>query len=114
MSSPTRVSNTPKCTTTIKPDSNGWVPPGTCGYHGKMYYPSFGTAIIFSALAATMLFGHLVQAARFPRSGLHRLAVFSCTCLLTGYVARAIGSHRQQNIYLAAISDTTILVSPIC
>lgn len=114
MTSPTPVSSIPECIKTIEPDSNGWVPPGTCGYYGKMYYPSFTQAAIFSALAGVMLLGHLVQAIRYPKSGLQRFAVFVSICLFAGYVARTVGTRHQQNIYIAAFSDTMVLVSPIC
>lgn len=114
MSSPTPVSSVPHCTTTVKPDRNGWVPPGTCGYYGKMYYPSFSVAVGFSALAGAILLSHFTKAVRHPKSVHQRLAVLASTCLFVGYVARTIGTRYQQNIHIAAISDTMILVSPIC
>lgn len=112
--SPTPVSSIPQCTTTIKPDSNGWVPPGTCGYYGKMYYPSFTAAVIFSILAGIILLGHIIQAARHPKMGLQRLAVFASFCLFAGYVARTLGTRYQQNISITAFSDTMVLIIPIC
>ncbi|KAH8597063.1 hypothetical protein B0O99DRAFT_671125 [Bisporella sp. PMI_857] len=113
MTPPTPVSSIPECTSTIKPDSNGWVPPGTCGYYGKMYYPSFTAAATFSSLAAAILLGHLVQAIRHPKSGLQKFAVFASTCILAGYIARTFGTRHQQNIHIAAFSDTMVLVVPI-
>lgn len=114
MSSPMPVSSIPECIKAIQPDSNGWVPPGTCGYYGKMYYPSFIAAAVFSIIAGAMLLGHLIQAIRYSNSRLQRFAVSVSTCLFTGYVARAVGTRHQQNIYIAAFSDTMVLVSPIC
>lgn len=113
MSEPTQTSNIPACITR-EPDHNGYVPPGTCGYHGKLYYPSFMLALIFTAIASTILLGHLTQLIRHPRDGLQQYAVFISTCLVLGFVARTIGTKDQQNIYLAAVSDTVVLVSPIC
>ena len=108
------VSSIPQCTTTIKPDSNGWVPPGTCGYHGKMYYPSLVAAVVFSVLVGVVLLGHLVQAARYPKSGLRQLVASASTLLFAGYIARTIVTRHQQNIYIAAFSDTMVLTCPTC
>jgi len=113
MSQPTQTAHTSACTTRV-PDRNGYVPPGTCGYHGKLYFPSFTLAAIFTAVAATILLGHMIQLLRFPEHGLQRLAVFISTCLVVEFAARTAGTKDQQNIYLAAISDTVVLAVPIC
>jgi hypothetical protein len=60
------------------------------------------------------LLGHLTRLIWHPKDGLQRYAVFISTCLVLGFIARTIGTKDQQNIYLAAVSDTVVLVSPIC
>lgn len=51
----------PACSQTITPDSNGYVPPGTCGALWN-YYPSFGAAIVFTILFAVLVMVHVWQA----------------------------------------------------
>jgi hypothetical protein len=109
---PTLTSTIPLCTTTRQPDSNGYVPPGTCGYHGKMYYPSFAIAVLFTVIAAAILTGHLVQTFRYPKDGPQKFLSFISACIFSGYVARTVGTRHQQNIPIAAFSDTMILICP--
>jgi len=113
MLEPMQTSVAPACVT-IQPDSNGYVPPGTCDYHGKPYYPSFILAVIFTALATVILTAHLILSIRYPENGLRRFAVFISTFLVVGFAARTFGTRDQQNVYLSAVSDTVVLVCPIC
>jgi hypothetical protein len=118
-------------TTTVAPDANGWVPPGTCGYISRPYYPSFVAALIFCAAAVLVLLGYLLLIFRSasrrhrrrrqenqlsPRNSL-RLPWFGAliaTCLLAAYILRAFGTRHQQVPEFVAISDTLVLICPIC
>ncbi|KAH7070242.1 hypothetical protein FB567DRAFT_216965 [Paraphoma chrysanthemicola] len=114
---------------TVRPDVNGWVPPGTCGYISRPYYPSFIAALVFSTAAAVVLAGFLHMIVRVARqrprlldqstpSWRHRLLlpVFGTlisTCLLIAYVLRALGTRHQQVHEFVSISDTLVLMCPI-
>jgi hypothetical protein len=110
--------------TTIRPDSNGWVPIGTCGYISRPYYPSFAAALVFSAAAVAVLAGFTFRIVRHRRRRqdlswqndllLPVFAAFISTCLLVAYVVRAIGTRYQQMPGFVAVSDTLILICPIC
>jgi hypothetical protein len=125
------LSNPSPCpTTTIRPDANGWVPPGTCGYISRPYYPSFTVALVFSAAAATVLARFaliMVRTVRYRRRFpdqnhpswrnfllLLAFAFLISTCLLVAYVLRAVGTRHQQLPEFVAFSDTLILICPIC
>jgi len=116
--------------TTVKPDANGWVPPGTCGYLSRPYYPSFVTALVFSAAAAAVLVGYALMIARVARRRRGRLpeenapvwrgsllpwtGALISTCLLAAYILRAFGTRYQQVPGFVAFSDMFVLVCPIC
>lgn len=122
----------PHCpTTTVKPDANGWVPPGTCGYISRPYYPSFVSALVFCAAAVLVLLGFLLLISRSvsryrhqPRnergsSWVHSLSLpwsgaLIATCLLVAYILRAFGTRNQQVPEFVAFSDTLVLICPIC
>ncbi|KAF1970901.1 hypothetical protein BU23DRAFT_201500 [Bimuria novae-zelandiae CBS 107.79] len=122
------TSPSPVClSTTVQPDANGWVPPGTCGYLSRPYYPSLTTALVFSVAAAAALAGFALRIARRRRGrlterktrlwrdilGVPWLGAFISTCLLIAYVLRAFGTRHQQEPVFVAFSDTLILVCPI-
>jgi hypothetical protein len=118
----------PPCpTTTVRPDVNGWVPPGTCGYISRPYYPSFTAALVFSAAAAGVLAVYAFKIVRISRLRRRQLdpswktclvlpgfAAFISTCLLVAYVLRAFGTRYMQVPEFVAFSDTLVLVCPIC
>lgn len=56
----------PTCVQTITPDSNGYVPPGTCGALWD-YYPNFAAALLFAVLFAALTTIHIWQAARYKK-----------------------------------------------
>jgi hypothetical protein len=56
----------PTCVQTIIPDSNGYVPPGTCGALWQ-YYPSFNAAVAFAVLFGLLTAVHIWQAARYNK-----------------------------------------------
>jgi hypothetical protein len=56
----------PKCVQTDIPDSNGFVPVGTCGSNYN-YYPSFGAAVAASILFGIVTVVHIVQAASYKK-----------------------------------------------
>ncbi|KAH7078112.1 hypothetical protein BKA63DRAFT_279754 [Paraphoma chrysanthemicola] len=114
---------------TVKPDANGWVPPGTCGYISRPYYPSFIAALVFSTAAAAVLAGYMYMILRVARRRprlldqstplwKHRLLLptfgaLISTCLLIAYVLRALGTRHQQVLEFVAFSDTLVLMCPI-
>ncbi|KAF2439296.1 hypothetical protein P171DRAFT_421748 [Karstenula rhodostoma CBS 690.94] len=95
-------------TTTVKPDANGWVPPGTCGYISRPYYPSFVAALVFCAAAVLVLLGFSGHSLSLPWIG-----ALVATCLLAAYILRAFGTIYQQVPEFVAFSDTLVLVCPI-
>ncbi|KAF9729580.1 hypothetical protein PMIN03_006334 [Paraphaeosphaeria minitans] len=116
--------------TTVKPDANGWVPPGSCGYISRPYYPSFVSALVFCAAAVLVLLGFALPIFRSvsrrghqPRNGrwpswkfcllLPWIGALIATCLLAAYVLRAFGTRYQQVLEFVAISDTFVLICPI-
>jgi hypothetical protein len=124
---PVKHLSSPCPTTTIRPDVNGWVPPGTCGYISRPYYPSFTAALVFSAAAAAVLAvfaSKIVRISRLRRRQpdlswrncfvLPGFAAFLSTCLLVAYVLRAFGTRYMQVPEFVAFSDTLVLVCPIC
>lgn len=56
----------PTCTQTIKPDQNGYLPPGTCGALWD-YYPSFSAALVFTLLFGLLTLAHLYQAIAYKK-----------------------------------------------
>lgn len=56
----------PTCVQTITPDKNGYVPPGTCNALWD-YYPSFGAALVFTALFGILVSVHIWQAAAYKK-----------------------------------------------
>jgi hypothetical protein len=110
--------------TTIRPDSNGWVPIGTCGYISRPYYPSFAAALVFSTAAAAVLAGFAIRIVHHRRRRpdllwqndlfLPVFAAFTSTCLLAAYLSRTFGTKYQQVPEFVAFSDTLVLVCPIC
>lgn len=116
--------------TTVTPDANGWVPPGTCGYLSRPYYPSFLAALLFSAAAAAVLAGFVLVGVRAGRSHQERLreksapswkdyilpwcGVLLAACLLAAYVLRALGTRHMQVAEFVAVSDTLVLMCPLC
>ena len=56
------------CIQTIVPDSNGYVPPGTCGAIWA-YYPNFNAAVVFAVMFAATTALHIIQAIRYKKVG---------------------------------------------
>ncbi|OAG00048.1 uncharacterized protein CC84DRAFT_1209746 [Paraphaeosphaeria sporulosa] len=130
-SDPEEPSTSRSCpTTTVKPDANGWVPPGTCGYISRPYYPSFNSALISCAAAVLVLLGFSLLISRSayrrnrqlrneggPSWGLRLflpwIGAFIATFFLAAYVLRAFGTKYQQTPEFVAISDTFVLICPI-
>lgn len=114
---------------TVTPDANGWVPPGTCGYVTRPYYPSFAAASIFTVIAAAVLLGWArmmfrVTARRKELPGSNSLSCISSyiipsiglsisLCLLAAYLLRAVGTKHQQVPEFVAYSDVLVLMCPI-
>jgi hypothetical protein len=102
----------PTCTQTIKPDKNGYVPPGTCGSLYN-YYPSFAAAIVFAVMFGALMVAHIAQAAIYKKK--------FCWVIIMGtiwefgsYVSRALGTRHQQSTGIATISQLLVLLAPLC
>ena len=54
----------PTCAQTIKPDKNGYVPPGSCGAYFA-YYPSFAAAIVTTIIFGILTGIHIFLAAKW-------------------------------------------------
>lgn len=141
-SSPPTPSRAPCPPTTITPDPNGWVPPGTCGFLSRPYYPSLSAALLFCVLAVVVQICYVrgvVRGVRRRREArVHGyddeagarsthpwwkkagalfvpcVGAVLATCLLAAYVLRALGTRNMQVPAYVAASDTLVLTSPIC
>jgi hypothetical protein len=100
------------CTQTIKPDKNGYVPPGTCGALWE-YYPSFGAAILFSVIFGMLLIAHIAQAIHYKKSFCW-VIIMASLWEFGSYGTRAAGSRNQQSSLLATISQILVLLAPVC
>ncbi|CAI6332875.1 unnamed protein product [Periconia digitata] len=122
---PDQTESTGGCSpSNVKPDVNGWVPPGTCGYLSRPYYPSLFAAIVFSAAAAFVIAGYAIRTVRAasctPRKELAYSSVKLLStgaslsaCLFAAYVLRAVGTRHQQEPAFVALSDTVVLICPM-
>ncbi|EXJ85588.1 hypothetical protein A1O1_05953 [Capronia coronata CBS 617.96] len=99
------------CTQTIKPDKNGYVPPGTCGSLYE-YYPSFGAAIVFSVLFGILFIAHLAQAIAHKKSFCW-VVVMASFWEFASYGFRTAGTRNQQSTTLATLSQILVLLAPI-
>ncbi|EFQ29049.1 RTA1 domain-containing protein [Colletotrichum graminicola] len=71
----------PTCIQTIKPDVNGYVPPGECGAIWN-YYPSFVAAAVFAVLFALLTAVHIWQTAKHKKQSDGVYLVFQIFILL--------------------------------
>ncbi|KAK1960761.1 RTA1 domain-containing protein [Colletotrichum sublineola] len=71
----------PTCIQTIKPDANGYIPPGECGAIWN-YYPSFVAAVVFALLFALLTVVHIWQAAKHKKQSDGIYLVFQIFILL--------------------------------
>jgi len=100
------------CTQTIKPDKNGYVPPGTCGSLYN-YYPSFAAAIIFSVLFGAVMVVHIGQAAIYKKKFCW-VVIMGAIWEFGSYVSRAFGTRNQQSTGIATVSQLLVLLAPLC
>ena len=56
----------PTCIQTAEPDSNGFLPPGSCNAIWN-YYPSFSGSLTFMSLFGLLALAHIIQAIRFKK-----------------------------------------------
>ncbi|KAI0836543.1 RTA1 like protein-domain-containing protein [Hypoxylon sp. FL0890] len=56
----------PTCIQTIKPDANGYLPPGTCNALWD-YYPSFSAALAFTVIFGLLTIAHLYEAIAYRK-----------------------------------------------
>ena len=99
------------CTQSIKPDKNGYVPPGSCGALWN-YYPSFGAAILFSVLFGGVMIAHLAQGILY-KAGYCWVVLMAAIWEFGSYASRVAGSRMQQNVTIATISQILVLLAPI-
>ncbi|KAK2026641.1 RTA1 domain-containing protein [Colletotrichum zoysiae] len=101
----------PTCIQTIKPDSNGYVPPGECGAIWN-YYPSFVAAVVFTGLFALLTAVHIWQAARHKKRWCWVIIMASIWETLA-FVFRAASSKQQQSDGVYLVFQIFILLAPI-
>lgn len=59
----------PECTQTITPDSNGYVPPGSCNAQYN-YYPSFAAALVAAIFFGVVTFAHIAEGIKYKKVSL--------------------------------------------
>ncbi|KAK2061766.1 RTA1 domain-containing protein [Colletotrichum caudatum] len=101
----------PTCIQTIKPDSNGYVPPGECGAIWN-YYPNFVAAVVFTGLFALLTAVHIWQAARHKKRWCWVIIMASIWETLA-FVFRAASSKQQQSDGVYLVFQIFILLAPI-
>ncbi|KAH6664441.1 RTA1 domain-containing protein, partial [Halenospora varia] len=101
----------PTCSQTIVPDSNGYVPPGTCGALYD-FYPSFAAAVVFSLLFGALTMGHIWLAAKW-KAGYLWVLIMGVLWSTLGFTTRAISTKHQQSSGLALTSTIFTLLAPL-
>ncbi|KAK2798714.1 hypothetical protein FQN50_008752 [Emmonsiellopsis sp. PD_5] len=99
------------CKETIKPDKNGYVPPGTCNAYYN-YYPSFGAAIAASALFGVLLLAHSIQAIVY-KAGFCWVMIMGVGWEFGSYVSRVFGTRNQRSVGLITVSQILVLLAPL-
>ena len=107
----TPTQNQSSCEQTIKPDTNGYVPPGTCHSYYD-YYPSLGAAALFSALFVVLLTLHIIQAVYYQKPFCW-VIIMGAAWESAAFVTRTLSTQNQQNTWLVIISNTLILLAPL-
>ena len=102
----------PTCSQTIKPDSNGYVPPGSCGAMWN-YYPSFGAAVFFSLLFGAVTLAHVYQAVKFRKRWCWVIIV-ACLWETMAFVFRTISTRHQQASGVLLVFQVFVLTAPLC
>ena len=59
----------PECSQTITPDSNGYVPPGSCNAQYN-YYPSFAAALVATIFFGIVAFVHIAEGIKYKKVSL--------------------------------------------
>ncbi|KDN67771.1 putative RTA1 domain-containing protein [Colletotrichum sublineola] len=101
----------PTCIQTIKPDANGYIPPGECGAIWN-YYPSFVAAVVFALLFALLTVVHIWQAAKHKKRWCWVIIMASIWETLA-FVFRAASSKQQQSDGIYLVFQIFILLAPI-
>jgi hypothetical protein len=140
----TRAGNTitiaiPTCRSTIIPDPNGYVPPGTCGSLWN-YYPSFGAAATFTGIFMIIMAVHGWQIVVYRKVCEHHLvysftintvwaAHVNCSRDLQGWcwviitacawetiamLFRTVSTKYQQSSSMVLVFQIFILTAPLC
>ncbi|KAH6995832.1 RTA1 like protein-domain-containing protein [Ilyonectria sp. MPI-CAGE-AT-0026] len=101
----------PTCHQTLKPDKNGYLPPGTCNAIWN-YYPSFAAALVFAGLFATMTAVHIWQAARYKKKWCWVIIMASLweTC---AFIFRAVSTKAPQSSGVYLVFQIFILLAPL-
>lgn len=102
----------PKCSQTIKPDANGYVPPGTCNALWN-YYPSFAAAIVFSILFGILTALHIWRAVHHRKKWCWVIIVASAWETLA-FVFRTISTKHQQSTAVLLVFQIFVLTAPLC
>ncbi|KAF6824226.1 RTA1 domain-containing protein [Colletotrichum plurivorum] len=101
----------PTCVQTIKPDANGYVPPGECGALWN-YYPSFAAAMVFAVFFGILTAVHIWQAATHKKRWCWFIIMASIWETLA-FTFRGLSSKNQQNTGILLIFQIFILLAPL-
>ncbi|KAI1610971.1 RTA1 domain-containing protein [Exophiala viscosa] len=101
----------PTCIQTITPDKNGHVPAGTCNALWD-YYPSFGAALVFSALFGLLVIAHIWQAAAYKKKFCWVITM-AAIWETVAFTFRTLSTRHQQNTTFYLIFQIFILLAPL-
>ncbi|KAL7622595.1 hypothetical protein AAE478_008105 [Parahypoxylon ruwenzoriense] len=101
----------PTCIQTIEPDSNGYLPPGTCNALWN-YYPSFSAALAFTLLFGLLMFLHLYQAVAYKKKFCWVIVMASFWETMA-YLFRTVSTRHQNITGIYLVFQVFILLSPL-
>jgi hypothetical protein len=100
------------CSATIQPDSNGFVPPGSCNAMWN-YYPSFAAALLFSILFGVLTIAHIYQAVKHGKKWCWVIIVAGIWETLA-FIFRTISTKHQQESGILLVFQIFVLTAPLC
>ncbi|KAI1408706.1 RTA1 like protein-domain-containing protein [Hypoxylon sp. FL1857] len=101
----------PTCVQTIKPDANGYLPPGTCNALWD-YYPSFSAALAFTVIFGLLTLAHIYQGIAHKKRFCWVIAMASFWETMA-YLFRTVSTRYQQNTTIYLVFQIFILLSPL-
>ncbi|KAF2471871.1 uncharacterized protein BDR25DRAFT_333856, partial [Lindgomyces ingoldianus] len=110
LASTTTSTSIPSCTTAV-PGKYGYVPPDACNSYYS-YSPSFAAAVAFAVLFGIVTIAQTSQAFVY-RKGFCWVIIMACCWEWASFITRALGSHNQQSLALAFVSQLLFLLAPL-